>query len=140
MERSLSTLTQLPTTSTQIKSYQKSIKDDILSGYIPAEESAIIIKSLEEIVKGLKADVEIKEYIQDSADKYNEKTFEYKGAKLTKSERTTYDFSSDEEYSELKEQEQDIKSYIKAREEILKRNRDNFPSKTTSFISIKLEK
>ena len=140
MERALSTLTQLPTTSKSIKVYTDTLKDDILSGYIPGEESAIIIKSFESILKALKDDKDIKQYLQAECDKYTEKTIDYKGAQITKASRTIYDYSSDEEYAELKEQEKDIKAYIKAREEILKRNRDNFPSKTSEFLTIKLEK
>lgn len=140
MERALSTLTQLPTTGNSIKVYTDALKNDILSGYIPGEESAIIIKSFDSILKALKDDNDIKEYLQSECEKYTEKTIDYKGAKITKASRTVYDYSSDEEYSELKEQEKDIKAYIKSREEILKRNRDSFPSKTTEFLTIKLDK
>jgi hypothetical protein len=138
MERALSTLTQLPTTATQIKSYTTALKDDILSGYIPGEESAIILKSFEEILKALKSDPEIKKYLQNECEKYTEKTIDYKGAKITKSQRKVFDYSSDDEWSELKEQEKDVKAYIKSREEILKRG--DFPCKTTDFLTIKLEK
>lgn len=136
--RALATLTELPTTTNEIKAYVSNLKNDILSGWIPGEESAIIIKSFEDIIKQLKADEDIKRYLQESAEKYTEKTFEYKGAKITKGQRTAFDYSSDEEWAELKEQEKDVKAYIKSREEILKRG--NFPSKTTEFLSIKLEK
>ena len=140
MERAISTLTQLPTTQSQIYEYVCQLKSDIISGWISAEESALILKSFEYVVKKLKDDKDVKEYLYTELEKYTEKTIDYKGCQITKSERTTYDYSSDEEYSELKEQEKDLKAYIKAREQILKRNRDKFPSKTTSFLTIKLAK
>lgn len=138
--RALATLTQLPTTQTEIKSYVQTVKDDILGGWIQPEESAIILKAFEDIVKALRQDQEIKEYILSEAEKYTEKTFDYGGAQLTKSSRTTYDYSRDEEWSELNEQLNDIKAYIKARETLLMRNRDSFPSKTIEILSVKLGK
>ena len=60
-------------------------------------------------------DKEVKEIIMEEADKYHEKTFEFSGAKVTKSKRTTYDYAvcNDSVYNSLKEQ-------LKIREAILK--------------------
>ncbi len=138
MERAISTLTQLPTTKTQITEYVEQLKNDIIGGYISGEESALILKSFEEVINQLKKDEDIKSYLYSELEKYTEKTVKYQGCEITKTSRTVYDYSSDEEYSSLKEQEQEIKQYIKAREMILKGG--NFPSKTTEFLTIKLAK
>ncbi|MFZ7121742.1 MAG: hypothetical protein ACOWWH_12450 [Eubacteriaceae bacterium] len=136
--RSIATLTQLPTTKTEIETYVSSLKNDIIGGYISAEESALILKSFEEVITQLKKDEDIKSYLYSELEKYTEKTVKYQGCEITKASRTIYDYSSDEEYASLKEQEQEIKQYIKAREIILKGG--NFPSKTSEYLTIKLAK
>lgn len=140
MERAISTLTQLPTSGTQITEYVTQLKNDIIGGYIPATESAIIIKSFEKIIEELKKDKDVKDYLYSECEKYQEKTIEVNGAQIQKTSRTTYDFSRDEEYSMLKDQERELKAMIKARETILKVDRELYPSTTTEFLTIKLNK
>lgn len=98
MESAISTLTNLPTTKSDISNYVALVKNDILSGYIQAEATAIMLKSFEEIIKQIKADKEIKEYIQDACDLHNEKSFEYGDTKFTKTERPNYDFKACESH------------------------------------------
>lgn len=118
----LSTLTILPTTRTEIADYVEQVKNDILRGYVAPELSAVMLKSFEEIIKSLRSDKEIKEYIQDTADRYTEKTFEYGDAKFTKTERPNYNFKVCESHRWLEASQELMaaKSKLKGVEDWLK--------------------
>lgn len=122
MESAISTLTILPTTKSGISDYVAMAKASIISGHIQPEAAAIVLKSFEEIGKQLRADKEIKEYIQDACDLHNEKSFEYGDAKFTKSERPKYDFKAceDPEWLRLSMEEMKVKGAKKTREDWLK--------------------
>ncbi len=134
--RALSTLTQLPTTKSQIQTYVEAVKNDIIGGYIPAEESAIILKSFEDIIKALRGDKDIKEYLQDECEKYNEKTINYRNAQITKSSKATYDFNNcqDSVWNDLKNEEAQIKAALKGRETWLKTIKEPTPDTKTGEI------
>ena len=150
----ISVLTQLPTSKKSIDVYVESVKDDILSGYIQPEASAIMLKAFEDIIKALRGDKEIKEYIQDACDKYTEKSFIYADTTFSKSDRATYDFKvcEDPEWLSLSMQEMKISAMKKARESWLKTLKEptadpqtgeiiNPPAKlNTSIVSISLKK
>lgn len=118
----ISTLTILPKSKTEIKNYVESVKADILSGYINPLESALLLKSFEDIVKSLRGDNEIKRCIELEADKYTEKTIDFGGAKIAKSERTSYDFKNcnDSIWVELTMKKAQIDAELKGREAWLK--------------------
>jgi hypothetical protein len=123
MDRAISNLTALPTTKEGITNYVSLVKEDILSGYIPALESKRMLKVFEEIINQLNDDKDIKEYIQDAADLYVEKSFIFVGCKFSKSERPYYDFKQceDPEWLDLSMKEMKIKAAKKTREEWLKK-------------------
>ena len=118
----ISTLTVLPTSKTDIEKYVNLIKEDILSGYINPLETALMLKSCEDIVKALRADEEIKQCIELEADKYSEKTIEFRGAKIGKSDKTTWDFSNCEDsiYNDLTSRINQLTAEKKGREMWLK--------------------
>jgi len=118
----ISTLTILPKTKGEIKNYVEAVKTDILSGYVNPLESALLLKSFEDIVKALRSDDEIKRYIELEADKYTEKTIEFGGAKIAKSERTSYDFKNcnDSIWLDLTMKKAQIDAELKGREAWLK--------------------
>ena len=118
----ISTLTILPKTKGEINNYVNAVKADILSGYINPLESALLLKSFEDIVKSLRGDSEIKRCIEMEADKYTEKTIEFAGAKISKSERTAYGFENcgDSVWNELTMKKAQIDAELKGRETWLK--------------------
>lgn len=122
MESAISTLTNLPTTKSQINDYVEAVKNDILSGYIKPEVAAITLKAFEEIVKGIRGDKEIKDFIQDACDLYAGKSFEFGDTKFTKSERPNYHFKVCESYRWLEASQalMKAKSDLKAVEDWLK--------------------
>lgn len=88
----ISTLTILPRTSNEVAAYVDAIKIEFMAGYINPLDFAIQLKSMEEIVKRLRADYDIKKAIENEAYKYTEKTIELNGVKVAKSERKSYVF------------------------------------------------
>ena len=117
----IQTITILPSTKTELATYMQSVKESILNGYVSAEKSAIQLKSMENIIDGLKKDPDIKAYFLDEFAKNGAKTFE-QGAKFSLSNRKTWDFSecNDSKYNDLNIQLEAIKLQIKEREEFLK--------------------
>ena len=92
MERAISTINQMPTSKSQIADFVEQFKAEVLSGYIKGEDLAIVLKSMEDTIKSIRADKEIKDFMQDSFDLYNERTVDYAGAQITKQNRPKYDF------------------------------------------------
>lgn len=154
MESAISTLTNLPTTRTQIADYVELVKNDILSGYVKPEVAAIMLKSFEEIVKSLRADKDIKDHIQDACDLHCEKSFEYGDVKFTKTERPKYDFKVCESsrWLEASQALMKAKSDLKTVEDWLKTLKEETPDtlsgemvqpplvEKTSVVSIQLKK
>jgi len=136
MESALSTLTNLPTTRSQIADYVELVKNDILSGYVKPELAAIMLKSFEEIVKSLRSDNEIKDHIQDACDLHCEKSFEYGDTKFTKSERPTYNFKECESgrWLEASQALMKAKSDLKAVEDWLRTLKEPTPDTLTGEI------
>lgn len=122
METAISTLTVLPSTRAELTNYISLVKQEILSGNTNALRVAIQIKSLEEILKALKDDNEIKECIMSEANLYPEKVIEIYGCKIEKSSRTVYDYSNcgDQVYNDLIEQKEKLDEIIKARQAVIK--------------------
>lgn len=118
----ISTLTILPKSREDIDKYVRLVKEDILNGYINPLESAIMLKSFEEIVKALRSDEQIKAYIDNEADRYGSKTFDFNGAKIGVSDRTSYSFDDcgDSIWNDLNAKMAQLKAEIKGRENWLK--------------------
>ena len=111
---------QIPGTEAQIASVVKSTKDKILSGDYNPLDVEIQLKALEETIKRLRSDREIKDYVIDEAEKYPDKSFHHGSATITKANRKTYDFSQDEEWRRLKTIEIEKADNRKLREKKLK--------------------
>ena len=104
-------LALMPTTKAELSTFIKGLKEEFLNGYSEPLEVAIQLKAMEDIVKSLRTDPDIKDMIISEAEKYG-KTFEEKGAKFTLKQSVRYEYH-DERISALKAE-------IKARETMLK--------------------
>jgi hypothetical protein len=93
METALSSIKLMPASKAELSHYVAKAKSEILSGYYNPLEVAGMLKSMEEVVKALRDDKEIREAIQDEADKYKEKTIRFETYHITKTERKTKDFT-----------------------------------------------
>ena len=117
----IQTITILPSTKTELATYIQSVKESILNGYVSAEKSAIQLKSMENIIDGLKKDPDIKAYFLTEFAKHNEKSFK-DGATFTLSNRKTWNFKdcNDSKYNELKRKAIETCLALGEREEFLK--------------------
>lgn len=122
MENALSHITVLPATKSEIKNFVEKAKLEICNGVNNPLQINIALKCIEEMVKALRSDPDVKDAIQYELDKYAEKSFDAFGATLTKTSRTDYDFTTcgDPVYADLVNQADKLKAMIKAREELLK--------------------
>jgi len=120
MENALSTIRLLPATKQELKSYTEKVKAEVLSGHYDALEVAGMLKAMEELVKSLRADKDIKEAIETEADKYAEKTIEIGNFKITKSSRSTKDYAGiDPILEDLNVSLEQTKKMIKARQSVI---------------------
>lgn len=118
----LSTINLMPSTNNEIDTMFVKIKQEILSGNEDPLKLEVQLKSIEDLVKRLRKDQDIKAQLMVECDKYPDKTFESNGAKFTKTSRASYDYESSEDsiWSDLKTKETDIKTKLKDRETFLK--------------------
>lgn len=122
MESVISYLTVLPETKEQRQQFIGMAEAEILSGNRNPLEFEIALKNLEELISEIRKRDAIKSAVMREADKWHEKTFDFKGFKITKTSRSNYDFSTcqDSEWNLLKEKESAIKEQLKNRETFLK--------------------
>jgi hypothetical protein len=119
----LSTITVMPETKETLALYTKNLKSEILAGYENPLRIAKLLKAMEETIKSLREDKDVREIILSEAMKYSEKTIEAFGAEFqTKETGVKYDYSvcDDDEWKDLQEQQTRLAAKIKARETFLK--------------------
>lgn len=134
METAISTLNYLPANKEQVQSFVNKIENELLSGNFNPIEVALQTKQLEDLIKNIKASKIIKELIDDETSKFTEKTFDFKGFKITKSQRTTYNYVScnDEEWLNLNTEIETLKEKIKQREKFLQSLSKNYAGNIAS--------
>jgi hypothetical protein len=122
MERAISTITVLPSSKEEVKSFVEKAKEEILSGNESALKIECQLKAFEEVIKQLRSDNDIKYAVLDEAERYGTKTFEEYGAKITIRDGGRYNYNNCEDsvYQDLIEQQNEIKEKIKKRTEFLK--------------------
>lgn len=109
-----------PESKVQVREFTQKVKEEVLSGDRDPLQFATLFKALEECVKTLRTDEEIREAILTEANKYPGKTFELHSAKFTIRESVTYDYSTDSTWNELNSKLNAIKAEMKDRETFLK--------------------
>lgn len=122
MSEALAIVRLLPDNKSQIESFIRVAKNEILSGEVNPLEIDIRLKIMEELIAGLRKDSDIKAAILNELDMYPEKTVAVYGAEITKRNYTKYDFSlcNDSEL-ELLQAEADLANMkVKQRQEMLK--------------------
>jgi hypothetical protein len=123
MESAISLFKQLPETKQQIKDYSRLIKESVLNGEVEPLQFAAIISALEQLFKGLKSDVLIKDVILEEAEKYGSKTIDKENVKFQiKEVGVKYDFTNcdDNEYDLLCDRIAELSAAKKERENFLK--------------------
>jgi len=92
----LSTITVMPSTKAEIEVFVSKVKTEILSGDYNPVVIDVQLKAMEELIKAIRKEPEIREYILDEISR-NEKTFELGNAKITQKDSVRYDYSDDTE-------------------------------------------
>jgi hypothetical protein len=146
METALSTLTVLPRTKEEIKNFASKAKVELLSGNYDVLELFVQSIAIEKTLEAIFKDDEVKSKLNDIASLYPEKTFEIGQAKITRSERKTYDHTNDPEWNSINADIEILKARLKMREAILVHDdidyqtgeikRSASPFKTTEILSV----
>ena len=149
MERAIDQFRNMPSTWLEINQFSDLLKREMLSGEVNPLEVQLLFKAMTETIEKTLKDKYVKQAVLDEADKYPEKTFDYKGITVTKSSKTVYDYSEcgDQVYNDMVAEMEKLKERIKAREAMIKTgvNTDtgetyNPPkSSTTQFLTVKFK-
>lgn len=121
MKNPLSLITKFPSTKRDRESFIHKAIEEILNGNHYPLEVEVRLKNLEEIIKGIRTSVTLKNAVIDEAQRHPEKTFELYGAKITKSSRREwiYEGCNDSILEDFKLQLNAIKTAIDERETFL---------------------
>lgn len=93
MEHAIAQFTYLPASKAERETFVQMCVDEIKSGTRDPLEFEIMLKNLEETISAIRKRPEVKDLCLEFADRYPEKSFSYKGVTVTKSSKTTYDYS-----------------------------------------------
>lgn len=93
----------------------------IKDGTLNPVKTELALKSMENIIKDIRSNAEVKSITRSETEKYGKK-FDAFGAVIENSIRTTYDYSNcgDQVYNDMAEQMEKLKAQMKAREAMLK--------------------
>lgn len=122
MEHAIAQFTYLPASKAERETFVQMCVDEIKSGTRDPLEFEIMLKNLEETISAIRKRPEVKDLCLEFADRYPEKSFSYKGVTVTKSSKTTYDYSQcgHSKYTELVALKAKISEEIKEIETFLK--------------------
>lgn len=119
--KALSTIADAPITYVEIGNLIHFMKQELLSGEYNPLDVKLKLKAIEETVKQLQDDDEIRQFIMAEAEKYG-KSFEWRGAKMSIREvGVKYDYASsgDSEWALLDAEIKELTEKRKAREKFL---------------------
>lgn len=154
MENAIAQFTYLPATKQERETFVQMCVEEIQQGTRDPLEFEIMLKNLEETISAIRKRPEVKDLCLEFADRFPEKTFAYKGVTITKSSKSTYDYSQcgHSRYNDLISQKAKVSEEIKEIETFLKAIKPGMTvpdqdtgeiltgpvSSTTSFLMIKL--
>ena len=117
METAISYLSVMPLSKEQRETFVQKVKDEILSGDENPLKIEIILKGIEETIKAIRSDADIREYVLQELAKHGKSTTIY-GAELTKSDRKTWNYN-DTEINSITAEIEELKAKLKDREKFL---------------------
>jgi len=115
----ISLLNNIPATKSGVEEMVNIAVDDILSGRQNPIDVAIKLKAMEDVIKAIRANQDVKDFTMDTAEKTGSKSFDFNGARITIAETTKYDYTQDKRWSELDNTIKLNTEYKKHRERIL---------------------
>ena len=113
METALSVIKLMPASRDQQTEFVKQLLSFVLDGEVNPLEMEVYLKSMDDVIKSVRKDVNFKGELLNEVDKYPGKTFDFRNAVITKASRSTYNYSEDTEWKDLDRKK-------KARETMLK--------------------
>ena len=122
MESAITQFTYLPATKAERETFVQMCVDEITSGTRNPLQLEIMLKNMEDTIAAIRKRQEVKDLVLQEAEKYSEKTFQFLGAKVTKTERSKYFFNEcgDSVYQELIEKKTGLDEKVKERGTFLK--------------------
>lgn len=116
----LSIFDQQPVTNAEQKQFIDQAVEEILSGLIDPVQADCNLKALQDVIKAIRENDEVKDYTLTEAAKWG-KSFTKNGVKIEVSSRTTNDYSGcgDELYNDMILQLEALKKQINARAKML---------------------
>jgi hypothetical protein len=123
MDNAISTLNQLPSTTDQISTFVRHVKDEILSGEYNPLDVIVQLRAAQKALEVLNADEEINVCVSKEYAKHGQKTLKWNGADIVEKETgTRYDYSGcgDVKLDALKQAETAATEARKDREAFLK--------------------
>ena len=146
METQVQLFKGLPFSLSEQTDFANNAIQEILDGNVNPLHAELHLRAIQETIKKITEHPGVKSAVMEEAEKYD-KTFDFHGAKITRSSRTTKDYSqcNDQVLSGLYSDLEDLKAKIKAREMMVATGSDpatgeifNKPiTKTTQFLSVK---
>jgi len=109
----MSVIKLMPATNSQQKEFVRQILSKALSGDINPLELETYLKSIEDVIKAVRGNIEFKGAIQEEVDKYPEKEFKHGNAVIVKASRATADYSGDEEWVRINNSKKDREKFLK---------------------------
>lgn len=119
--KALSTIADAPITYVEIGNLIHFMKQELMSGDYNPLDVELKLKAMEETIKQLRSDEEIRTFVLSEAEKYG-KSFEWRGAKMSIREvGVKYDYAAtgDSEWAILDAQIKELSEKKKAREKFL---------------------
>ena len=120
MNRAMTIISDIPSNKEGIKIFAGAIVTAVMDGETDPLEIRAKIDAIEKIIKTVKDDIAFKDAVLDRADLEPDKSFDFQGVTFTKAESAKYDYSEDEVWAALKEQETERADARKGEEAVLR--------------------
>lgn len=119
-ETVMSFTSKFPETKGQQDYFIARLVESITEGNEDPLKAWVLLKSMEQVIKKVLADKSVREAALNEADKYGEKTFNFRNARITVKEgRPTYDYSASEDWKAAKAEAELANEALKAIEKRL---------------------
>lgn len=115
----LSLLNNLPISKVGVEEIVNTAIESILSGKQNPLDIAIKLKAMEDIIKAIRANQDVKDFTLDTAEKTGSKSFDFNGARITIADTTKYDYSGDSYWNRLVNEIELKTLHRKGREKLL---------------------
>lgn len=114
MENILSNITALPGTKREQAIFIDRAVQELLSGNYDLINMAVLFDTVKKTLEKIMQDQQVKQALESELMKYPGKTIEFGSFSITKGSRTTYDYSNDHVWTDLKSQLANREALLKA--------------------------